>query len=658
MKKFFLLLIVIASITNRSYPQQSKIDSFLTLLKKDKEDTDKVNHLNILARKLSTSNPDTSILLANKALSLAEKVKSKKHIANSYHQIAWANLAKDNFPSALENNFKALKLREELGDKIGIALSLNNIGLIYRNQNDYSKALDCYLRALKTFEELGDKNKSATVLGNIGGIYNEQRDYAKALDYYFRSLKISEELGNKNLFTMVLGNIGNAYNLQGDYSKALDYNLKAMKLAEELEDQYVIAGLLCNIGFVYTNQKKYIKALEYLNKSLQLSKNIGGKNFIKLNYLYLTKLDSAQKNWKLAYEHHKLFMLYRDSLINEENTKKTVQTQMQYEFDKKESLTKAGQDKKDAIVEEEKRRQKVITYSVSGGLFLVLLLALFIFRGYKQKKKANKELAEKNLIIEEHNKDITDSLHYASRIQRALLTSKEYISTHLNEYFILFKPKDIVSGDFYWAFSPMESSGKHNFFFACCDCTGHGVPGAFMSLLNISFLNEALIAKDLREPNEILNNVRANIVKALNPDGSTEKKDGMDAVLCAIDLKRKMLYATCANNPIWIARNGIIDEIAPDKMPVGSHINMDKSFTKHSVQLQQGDIVYLFTDGYADQFGGPKGKKFKYKQLNEQLLAINDKPLAEQKTILEKTFEDWKGNLEQVDDVLVIGIRL
>lgn len=227
------------------------------------------------------------------------------------------------------------------------------------------------------------------------------------------------------------------------------------------------------------------------------------------------------------------------------------------------------------------------------------------------------------------------------------------------KFFILYKPKDIVSGDFYFALSHKHAGSNDERFYMCtADCTGHGVPGAFMSMLNISYLNESIIEKGISKPNLILDHIRNSIVNSLNPEGSTEEaKDGMDCVLCSFDFKRSTLEYAAANNTFYVVRNGAIIECAADKMPVGMHSDM-QPFTLRQVDLQKNDVVYTFTDGLADQFGGPKGKKFKYKQLEDILLKICHLPMDEQKNRLDQSFEDWKGELEQIDDVLVIGIRI
>ncbi|MFI5150967.1 MAG: two-component regulator propeller domain-containing protein, partial [Bacteroidia bacterium] len=278
-------------------------------------------------------------------------------------------------------------------------------------------------------------------------------------------------------------------------------------------------------------------------------------------------------------------------------------------------------------------------------------------------EKQKNEVEEKRVIIEEKQKEILDSIHYARRIQQALLTSESYFNKHLpDEHFLLFKPKDIVSGDFYWALHTPPAPGKDGrglFFVATADCTGHGVPGAFMSMLNISFLNEIVMQRGTGNPAEVLNLVRAEIIHALNPEGSEEEaRDGMDAVLCCYDFDAMSLHFAGANNAIWLWRKGVLTHYKGDKMPVGKYHDETKSFTLHTIPLEKGDIVYSTTDGYPDQFGGPRGKKFKYKHLEEVILSYSRLPMKEQHKRLSEVFEDWKGKLEQIDDVTIIGIRI
>lgn len=290
-----------------------------------------------------------------------------------------------------------------------------------------------------------------------------------------------------------------------------------------------------------------------------------------------------------------------------------------------------------------------------------IILLLFTIRSNNQRRKANKLLSEQKAeierqkhLVDEKQKEILDSINYAKRIQTALMASSKLLNDNLPEHFILFKPKDIVAGDFYWA-TALEDS----FTYITADSTGHGVPGAFMSLLNISKLNEAVNQKRITRPDLVLNDVKSGIIKALNPEGSSEEsKDGMDAILCRLDLKNMRLQYAAANNSFCLVRNKEIIMLKADKMPVGKSHDDGMLFTFNEIQLQKGDMIYTFTDGYGDQFGGPEGKKFKHKQLRDIFVQVSELPIQKQKEVVNERFEAWKGDLEQVDDVLVIGVRV
>ncbi len=233
-------------------------------------------------------------------------------------------------------------------------------------------------------------------------------------------------------------------------------------------------------------------------------------------------------------------------------------------------------------------------------------------------------------------------------------------ATDTKNFFILYKPKDIVSGDFYYALAHKPTSIKQELFFLCtADCTGHGVPGALMSMMGISCLNESIIERNIYHPGEVLDDVRKSIITSLNPEGSEEEsKDGMDCALCVYDFENMNLEIALANNPLWLVRGGAVTEYTADKMPVGKYGEEMKPFRTQTIKLQKGDIIYTFTDGFADQFGGPKGKKFKYKQLEQILLANAGLDMEKQKEILDTTFENWRGSFEQIDDVCIIGVRV
>ena len=702
MKKQIFLHFSFFILSSFCFSQNVKIDSLLTILKTAKEDTLKVNILNNLFLQYEFENDEKAKEYLDKAFELSQKIASlaigKKSLANTYIHLGFFADDKGNYPEALKNYFAALKIYKAIGDKTGEADSYNNIGIIYRAIGNYPESLKNHFAALKIREKIGDKKGIAGSYNNIGSIYQRQGNYTEALKNYFSSLKIKEAIGDKKEIANTYLNIGTTYFSTGNYSEALKNYFACLEIKKIIGDKKGIAasysgignvyythgnytdalknyfacleiyesmggkaGIIqsyINIGNVYTKQKKYIEAEEYLLKSKKLVKKIGYKEYLKEVYSSLMSLDSARGNYKGAYENHKIYILYRDSLDNEETRKKTIQSQMTFDFEKKEDATKAEQDKKDAVAAEEKQKQKIVLILVSCVLLLVFVFAGFVFRSLRVTRKQKHIIELQKHIVEEHQKEITDSIHYAKRIQYALLASDDLLQKHLPEHFVLFKPKDIVSGDFYWA-----TEYNNSFYLAVCDSTGHGVPGAFMSILNIGFLNEAIKEKNILNPNEILNYVRTRLIETISNEG---QKDGMDCILIKIEMQyptsdiqhliSNITYAAANNEPILL-REGKIIELSKDKMPVGKGERID-DFTLHNITLQKGDSIILYTDGYADQFGGEKGKKFKYKALNELLLANHQKTSNHQKEILLNKFDKWKGNLEQVDDMLVIGIRI
>ena len=300
-----------------------------------------------------------------------------------------------------------------------------------------------------------------------------------------------------------------------------------------------------------------------------------------------------------------------------------------------------------------KKNQQLITFGVTGILLIVIIFSSLLYKRFRLSNKQKTIIEQQKHLVEEKHKEIKDSINYAERIQRSFLASDELLNNNLKNYFILFKPKDVVSGDFYWG----ETLPNGNFILATADSTGHGVPGAIMSLLNITSLEKAI--EHLTNPADILKHTRQTIINRLKKDGSEYGgKDGMDCSLIVFDFKNMQIQIAAANNPVWIFRNTNLIEIKPDKIPVGKHDRDQEEFTLNTFDILEGDIIYTLTDGFPDQFGGPKGKKYMSKNLKELLVANANLPMKEQKSILDKSFTNWVGNFEQVDDVTIIGVKI
>jgi serine phosphatase RsbU (regulator of sigma subunit) len=617
-----------------------------------------------------------------KANDLFKQLDLKKQQANSLNNLGEIYRFTGNYPKAFKMHYSALKIREEIKDSNGIAMSQNNMAVIYEKQANYKSALTNYFLALRYYKYKGIKPDIARTYNNIAEVFRLQKAYEKALDLQILSLQIRKSIDDVVGISMSYHNLGtiklemakkaiqNKNILLGErlYDEALIYFLSAKEIQNKIGDGYVMAVNQIDIGSIYNYKKKFKEAEFYLENAKAISEKIGSKECIRQSTEGLSELYSSMGDFKKAYKFYRLSISYKDSLLNEESTKNIVQAEMQYSFDKKEAAAKAEQKQKDLLSEKNKQNQRMLLYIALIGLVIVVVFSLFLYNRFKltnrQKKiielkeqeaqKQNEIISSQKILVEEKHKEITDSINYAERIQKALLASKKMLDENLLDYLILFKPKDIVSGDFYWATRLLNG----NFILAIADSTGHGVPGAIMSILNISSLDKA-ITEGIHRPDLILNETRKLIIESLKNDGSEEGgKDGMDGSLLKFDFKNKVLECACANSPVWIFSDNKLIEIKPDRMPIGKDERDTTPFNLKTISLKKGDVIYSLTDGFPDQFGGPNGKKFKSKTLQELLMKIHKEPMDIQKQILTETFNNWRGGLEQVDDVCVIGVRV
>ena len=622
-----------------SADQQAQVDSLEQIITSAKHDTTIVNAWIAWDNIIYVTDPDMDFILNQRTDSLCSK-NLKKNLNN-------------------EEKFNFLHAKGK---------ALNVFGIIYKNQGDYAKAIDYYTQSLKIREEIGDKKGIASSLNNIGNIYDDQGDYSNANDYYTQSLKIYEELGDKKGTANSLNNIGIIYKKQRDYAKAIDYYTQSLKIEEEIGDKQGIAASLGNIGIIYKDQGDYAKAFKYSNQSLTIAQEIGLAIQIKSAAASLWEINKKLGRHKESLLMYELFISTRDSLESEANQKAVIQQEYKYAYEKQKALDDAGNDKKVALEKEKQKKQFIILVIIIIASCLVLLLLIIIYRRLRITKKqkviieeqkdevelAHRETQEQKEVIEEAHKEITDSINYAERIQRSFLATEDLLNENLDDYFVFFQPKEAVSGDFYWA----GKLPNNNFAMVNADSTGHGVPGAIMSILNISSIEKA-VEKGLTSTSDIFNDTRKTIIERLKKDGSAEGgKDGMDASLIAFDKENNKFTYTAAQNPIWVIRDKEVIQLKAEKMPIGKHDNDATPFVGGEFETQKGDIVYTLTDGYQDQFGGPKGKKFMVKKMREYFLSISHLTMQEQHQEIKDTFNSWKGDLEQIDDVCVIGVKV
>lgn len=595
------------------------------------------------------------------AIDIFDSLSERKLYASAIQAFGNQKMLLGDYPAALEYQLKSLRIKQELGDSTVMASAYMSLGNTYHSSGDNPRAANAFLHAIALDTLYGDRRQSGTGYYNLGNVEFELHHDSIALLYTNRAIAIGEAEHDASLLSYAYGRLGKYYFNQKEYDQALKYHEKSLELARQSEDTRVVVSELGSLGLTHQALGNAALGEQLLKEALAISSDSSMRESRVQVYSSLSAFYAAAGKFEEALKYMQLFTALRDSLVNFERSKDLTRKEMNFEFEKKRALDKAEQLKNEALYEEDRKRKLLVIYSGGGFLLLVLVFLAFVFNRYKvsQRQKTliaaqKTEVEKQKSVIEEKNKDITDSINYAKRIQSAILPQVSEFATAFPDSFVFYRPKDIVSGDFYWiAVTP------HYAFYATADCTGHGVPGGFMSVLGASLLNEIVNDKGESEPAAILNMMRERIIFALRQKGeSGENKDGMDMVLCRIDRGRKELVYAAANNPLWIVRKGELQEFPADKQPVGIGAINQRNFTQHTVPLFPGDVIYTFTDGYADQFGGPKGKKFKYAQLKNVLLEDSGSSLREKESQLSRTFDAWRGTLEQVDDVLVIGIRI
>jgi serine phosphatase RsbU (regulator of sigma subunit)/Tfp pilus assembly protein PilF len=661
-KIYILSLLLFFSLLGYSQSDEDIkiIDSLKLAIDKEKQDTSKAKTLFLLAKMYSDIDPNIAIKYLNEAKGLMVNASNDRILSDISNQLGYNYYYLGDFNSSLKYFLEMMKICERQNNILGIAAAHNNIGSIYFELNDTTNALSHHLEALRirkkhSKNDKDGKNEIAMSYGNVGKSYFAMNDYAKAMEYYQLSLNLSKELGNKQREALMLNNIGSVLAEQGKYDEAYPNFINAYNIYLEADSPEKIALCLNNIAEVHYRKGEYEKSAEHYKKSLVYSEKVSALSDMKNSYDGLQNCYIQLNDFKEAYMCLQKYFELKDSIFSEENTVQMNELLAKFDSDKKEQEIK--------LLQKEKEMSSWLRNSLIAGSVLLVFLAFALYSRNKVKQKANVELSVKNKNIEEqkqiveeqklklevHQKEIVDSINYAKRIQYALLANENLLNKNLPNHFVYFNPKDIVSGDFYWA-----AEHADYFYLAVCDCTGHGVPGAFMSLLNIGFLSEAIKEKGISEPNAIFNYVRARLIESISME---DQKDGMDGILLRFSkTDNSIVYAAAHNAPIIVSGDKLI-ELPKDKIPVGKG-EQNNEFNLFTINYQKGDVLYLYTDGYADQFGGAKGKKFKYKQLNELILSQHTSSLQEQKNNLSSAFNNWKGDLEQVDDVCVIGIKL
>ena len=588
-----------------------------------------------------------SIHYTSDALMMANNIGDKDRIARANNYLGLFYMITGNNPQAIHFAEKAKAFYSKKRRTAGEAFALYTIGSVNYKTANHEKGLELLFESLKIWEEIGDKVNESKTLKAIGYIFEIFDDYDNAIKNYMRCMELSKEIGDKNGESNACNPLSGIYLKQGNLKKADELIELSIKLKEETGDLRGIAFAYYGKGKVLFEQEKYIEAEEYYLKSLHLHFEMGepmgeGLTKRKLGQVYLATglIEKAEIFTKMALEIgekiENLDITYEAylQLYDIAKIKGDIELSLEY-FEKYHHV-----------------REKVLGMEISGKI----KAREAIHNSQMSSKQAeierlkNIELKKAHDEIEAIHHEITQSIKYAQRIQQAILPSAQRWRAEFPNSFTLFLPRDIVSGDFYW----MKKKGN-KVLFSAVDCTGHGVPGAMVSMVGFNGLNQLVERLNVTKPSVVLDNL-CRFIKLAFKSEDLDIQDGMDMAFCCYNKKNFTLEYAGANNPLYLVRNGELIEHKADKQPVGNYADI-KLFTNHLIQLQPGDRIYLMTDGYADQFGGPKHKKFKSSSFKNLILNLQTQPMQKQCDVLFKNFHDWRGHHFQVDDVCVLGVE-
>ena len=560
---------------------------------------------------------------------------------------------------ALIRFMEAIKIAEDSKFTKQIGRIYANTGNVYLAREDYDKAVEFYKKAYDHFELTKDTMNAALTLDNLGLVHGKKKRYEVALQYHFKALELIERSNDKTYAAESYINIGTIYIATNELNKAFEFLKKAELIYSPMNSKVGLTTVYINLGEIYIKQNKFNDAKNILNKGYEIAKEIESYDHMKTYAQNLSQAYEGLKQFDKALIFHKVYSDLKDTILNIESTEQINELTERFESkQKQQEIDLLTKDK--ALADSNMKQSRILTGFLIGGILLTVILLTTVFYRYRDKKKANILLEEKNnaineqkKLIEEKQSEIIDSINYAKKLQGAILLSEDDLKKQFTDIFILYKPKDIVSGDFYWF-----SESEHNKILAVADCTGHGVPGGFMSMLGYESLQDVALRKEIATTSQALISLDRKITQSLNKSDRTFR-DGMDIALIAIDKKHNTLQYSGANRPLIQIRDGELIEHKPDKQAIGGNIdNTDKSYNTKQISCEKGDVFYMFTDGYADQFGGKNEKKFKYKNLLKALIDNHQLPLSQQKIALNNIYMEWKGNLEQLDDVCLIGFKI
>ncbi len=628
-------------------------------LKQAKSDSARIFFLNKISWNISYSDLDSGLYYGNLALELAQSTNDRSQLGIVYTTLATIHQDKGNLSIAAELYEKSIKAHEAINDKSGLATTLSNYSNLEGLRGNRKKAKELLFTALGYFKLENNKRSIALVTSNLGTHYLEENKLDSAEYFLEIGNSYCKEYAITDLLSSNTAVLARVHSKQGKKKQAIEEIEFALELLSIRKSPYDLVQVEQIYADMLTDYQDYYQAEKYYLSAREKAEMVGMKDHIMKINLSLSGLYEKMGLLHKSLAEYKNYAALKDELNEASALEKLNHMSYRMENERKsKEIELLRQKSRIQDLDQDRQHEQIRTQNIiiiGGALLflLVIVMSIHLFRSNKRKQQTNALLTEQNHIIEHKNKEITDSITYARRIQDAILPSKDVLNTIFPEHFILYLPKDIVAGDFYWV---LEHKGK--IFFAVCDCTGHGVPGAMVSVVCHNALQSVVREMNITDPGEILNHVRTLVTETFQSKQS-EVRDGMDVSLGVLDKSKAVLTWAGANNPLWIVRSNTaaIQEIKAHKQAIGK-TDDPTPFPSHTIQLEKGDLIYLFSDGFADQFGGKDGKKFKSSGLKELLRSVAVNPIALQHQLLHEAHLQWKGDYEQVDDICFFGVRV
>jgi serine phosphatase RsbU (regulator of sigma subunit) len=652
---FILFLFCLTSRTASAFQEVDSIAYYDHLLQQTEDEKARMKILlNLASCCWSGGAFEKGTTFGEEAVKIAEKRNDSLSMGDAYGYLGSICASEGNMSKALDYFIKAEKCVAKDPDRLaGLYLFKGNL---FSSSGDWVQARKYYLKSASLSHQVGNVKRQISAVANIGGSYKQLNKPDSALLYFFKALHLSAAFSDSCTYGMICMAIGDSYITLDQKEESKKFAMISLRLAGKCNMKENLPYIYYNLASIEYGLKEFRPAKAHLGKAMIPSEcTINIQNLMSF-YGFFKTLDSALGLKDSAiWDQHKYIAL-SDSAHNKQLSQSFAEMQSKFDAEKRDGVISLLNKDKD-LEAEKLKRQKFVTGLIVGGLLVFGCLSVFLYRNYKAKVRTNhllevqkNEIERNRKLLAARNEKIEDSILYAKRIQEAILPAELFTSSEVKDQFVYFMPKDIVSGDFYWRYRDGD-----DLFFAVVDCTGHGVPGAMMSMLGYDMLEYALVDRKLREPADILTAVNMQIIEKLytsNPDGA---KDGMDMTLCRLNLKSRVMTYSGAKNDVLLVSGNELQILPVDKNSIG--FSADATFTQSSVSLKKDDKVYLFSDGYGDQNGEMTKKKYMSARFRSLLLSIAGLSFAEQKEKLHAELMEWKGNLQQRDDILVAGLK-